>query len=322
MSGRNSSETGYLTTRALSDIEESPWIDVAAFSVTYFLIWFIFQDYLYNVLRLVGDVRVLRWGDRVHFIFGLGQMLAAFGVPWICFCAHLISEKQGLPWEAHCFYLLVEGLALPWQVISPLKTRALNAGQPSVRSQVKAWRVPLLGNTGVAAEFYVFNWQLLWCAEQFLDSVSAVLAFYLDYPLKRWMLGMLLTSYVLQSMAVGIAGDDGEFSKRMFVAMLAGISPSGLSEEMAKTMKFIRFSIQNLPQIYFQISMAVWNGHTIFPWISAAVSSCLAMEFVSEVGPVCNWLQASCRLIFATQTQDASNLPMLPASDIETQSSE
>ena len=261
------------------------WYDLVAFVVTYFLIWFIFQDYLYHVLQPVGDVRVLRWGDGVHFIFGLVQMLVAFGVPWICFGAHLVSEQQGLTWEAHCFYLLVEGLALPWQVIAPLKTEALNTGRPSVRTQISAWRVPLLGYTGVAAEFYVFNLQLLWCAEQYLDSVSAVLAFYSDYPLKLWMLGMLLTSYVLQSVAAWIAGDDREFSNRMFVAMLAGISPSGMPEDMARTMKLIRFSIQNLPQIYFQISMALWHGNMIFPWISAAVSSCFAIkEFLSEVG--------------------------------------
>ena len=121
------------------------WYDLVAFVVTYFLIWFIFQDYLYHVLRPVGDVRVLRWGDGVHFIFGLVQMLVAFGVPWICFGAHLVSEQQGLTWEAHCFYLLVEGLALPWQVIAPLKTEALNTGRPSVRTQISAWRVPPSG---------------------------------------------------------------------------------------------------------------------------------------------------------------------------------
>lgn len=231
-------------------------------------------------------------------------MLAAFGVPWICFGAHLVSDQQGLPWEAHCFYLLVEGLALPWQLIAPLKTEALNTGGPSVRTQIRAWRVPLLGYTGVAAEFYVFNLQLLWCAQQYLDSVSAVLAFYSDYPFKLWMLGMLLTSYVLQSVAAWIAGDDREFSNRMFVAMLAGISPSGMPEDMARTMKLIRFSIQNLPQIYFQISMALWHGNMIFPWISAAVSSCFAIkEFLSEVGSLF-----------------AADVPGRPA-EIETQSS-
>lgn len=286
------------------------WYDVVAFLVTYFLIWFIFKDYLYAVVQPLGDVRVLRWGDGVHFTFGLVQTLVAFGVPWICFCAHLMSDRQGLPWEAHCFYLLVEGLALPWQLIAPLKTEALHAERPSVRSQIKAWRVPLLGYTGVAAEFYVFNLQLLWCAEQYLNTISAVLAFYLDYPLKIWMLCMLLISYVLQSVAAWIAGDDGEFSNHMFVAMLAGISPSGMPEQTARTMKLMRFSIQNLPQIYFQISMALWHGNVIFPWISASVSSCLAIqELVSEVGS-----------LFATQTQAASDLPMRPA-HIETPSS-
>lgn len=39
------------------------WYDLVAFVVTYFLIWFIFQDYLYHVRVLpLGDVRVLRWG--------------------------------------------------------------------------------------------------------------------------------------------------------------------------------------------------------------------------------------------------------------------
>lgn len=212
-------------------------------------------------------------------------------------CLHLGKvTRNGPPWIVHVVWAAVLTLSVPACALGTCPLTAESTGDTAgqvypnpeeleavgkVIDDLKAPFLPdRIAKDTLLGEAYRYTLTSLHKLDFYTDSIVCCIAFHVGYKNAAVMTLMLVLSFGLQAFAAWMQVKQN--STFRVIGAIVGFVPEVMEEESAVAFETARFLTENIFQIYFQVQMALQEGHRkeskIILFISITVSVLMAVR--------------------------------------------